>query len=137
MFISFFLNFNFLDPWRGKRAKNGPEWQKIVWCAPYLRNHTSSLSFMVQVYKMIISPCVFFNVKILIFQVFKRLKGKKMVQNDKHFCLSHLTFQKLLWYDLHLWYTCMYRRKKPPGVFSFFFKILIFKIFKGMGVVRL
>ena len=35
------------------------------------------LSFMVQMFKMIISPGVFFSVKILIFQFIKRLKGQK------------------------------------------------------------
>ena len=33
---------------------------------------------MVQICKMIISPCVFFNVKILIIQAVKGLKGQKM-----------------------------------------------------------
>ena len=35
------------------------------------------LSFMVQMCKMIISPGVFFNVNILIFQFVKELKGQK------------------------------------------------------------
>ena len=35
-------------------------------------------SFMVQICKMIISPSVFFNVKILIFQIVKGLNGQKM-----------------------------------------------------------
>ena len=42
----------------------------------------------------------FFNVKILIFQVFKGLKAqKKMAQNDKKFCLLHLIFQEpyIIW----------------------------------------
>ena len=42
---------------------------------------------------MIMSPGVFFNVKILIFQVVKGLKGQKMAQNVENFCLSHLIFQ--------------------------------------------
>ena len=52
------------------------------------------LSFMVQMCKMIISPGVFFNFKILIFQVVKGLKGQKMAQNVKNFCLLHLMFQE-------------------------------------------
>ena len=39
------------------------------------------LSFVVQMCKIIISPGAFFNVKILIFQVVKGLKGQKMSQN--------------------------------------------------------
>ena len=45
---------------------------------------------MVQICKMIISPGIFFNVKILIFQVVKRLKGQKLAQNVEDFCLSHI-----------------------------------------------
>ena len=45
---------------------------------------------MVQICKMITSPGIFFNVKILIFQVVKRLKGQKLAQNVEDFCLSHI-----------------------------------------------
>ena len=51
-------------------------------------------SFMVEMCKMIISPGVFFNFKILIFQVVKGLKGHKMAQSEKKFCLSHLVLQE-------------------------------------------
>ena len=56
------------------------------------------LSFMLHMCKMI-SPVVFFNFKILIFQVIRGLKGQKMVQNDKNLCLSHLIFQEpyIIW----------------------------------------
>ena len=59
------------------------------------------LLFMVQMWKMIISPSVFFNFKILIFQVFRGLKGQKMAQNDKIFCLLHLIFQwpYVIWFS--------------------------------------
>ena len=53
------------------------------------------LSFMVQMCQMMIFPGVFFNFKILIFRVVRELKGQKMAQNDKNFCLSHLIFQEL------------------------------------------
>ena len=36
----------------------------------------------------------FFNFKILIFQVVRELKGKKMAQNDQRFCLSHSVSQE-------------------------------------------
>ena len=63
------------------------------------------LSFMVEMGKMIISP----GVKILIFQVFQGLNGQIIGQNDKYFCLLHLIFQEpyIIWYDLHVWYTCI------------------------------
>ena len=32
--------------------------------------------------------------KILIFRVDRGVKGQKMAQNDKKFCLSHLIFQE-------------------------------------------
>ena len=49
---------------------------------------------LVQMYKPMISPGVFFNVKIFIFHVVKELKGQKMAQNDKNFSLSHLIYQE-------------------------------------------
>ena len=80
-----------------------------------------------QICKIIISLGVFFNFKVLIFQVVRGLKGPKMTQNDKSFCLSHLIYLEpyiIIWsssYDLHLWYTCMSKRIISPGIFFFFF----------------
>ena len=81
------------------------------------------LSFVVQMCKMITSPGVFFNFKILVFQVVKGLKGQKMAQNIENFCLLRLTFQEpyIIWSSL--WYTCMYKRIQSPGIFFNFFKI--------------
>ena len=52
-----------------------------------------------------ISRC-FFNVKILIFQVVKELKGQKMAQNVENFCRT-LHFMNNIAYDFYLWYTCV------------------------------
>ena len=98
------------------------------------------LSFMVQMCKMMVSPGIFFNFKILIFQVVRELKGKKwpnmtkisicrtlcfrnhqigraggegavlkgqkMTQNDKKFCLPHSVSQEpyiiWLWFLVHM-----------------------------------
>ena len=60
------------------------------------------LSFRVHICKMIISSGVFFNFKILIFRVVRGLKGQKMAQNDKKFCLSHSVSQEL--YITGLWF---------------------------------
>ena len=74
----------------------------------------------------------FFNFKILIFQLVKRLKGQKMAQNDKNSCLLHLIFQEPCIIYLHLWYTCIYKRIIYPGIFFIFF-LLIFGIIRGRG----
>ena len=63
------------------------------------------LSFVVHMYKMIISPGVFFIFfKILIFWVVRRVKGKiwpKMKKTvHQALCLRNHTS-----HDLHLWYT--------------------------------
>ena len=57
-------------------------------CSISLEPYIIWLSFMVQMCKMIISPGVFFNVKILVFQVVKGLKGQKMSLNDENFSLA-------------------------------------------------
>ena len=66
------------------------------------------LSFMVPMCKIIISPGVFFNFEILVFRVVRGLKGQKMAQNDKKFCLSYSVSQELyiiwLWF---FWYACV------------------------------
>ena len=54
------------------------------------------LSFMVHMCKMIISPGnIFIFFKILIFLVVREVKGQKMAQNDKFFCLYHSVSQEL------------------------------------------
>ena len=57
---------------------------------------------MVQMCKMIVSPGVFFHVKILIFQGVKGLKGQKMAENVEDFYMLYLIFQNHISYDLHL-----------------------------------
>ena len=76
-------------------------------------------SFMVQMYKMIISPGVFFNFKILTFWFVWGLKGQKWPKMTKNFCLSHLIFQES--HTIHLWYIYLYKNIISPGIFSFFF----------------
>ena len=97
-FFSFFQNFDFPGCWKGKKGKKiSPKWQKILFVTlvsqePYIM----WLSFMVHMCKMLISWDVFF-----IFEKFfwvarrwggGRVKGQKMVQNDKKFCLCHSYF---------------------------------------------
>ena len=71
-----FSKFCFLGCWRGKRAKNGPKWQKkYVSLTRYLRNCTP--------------------------------------------------------YDCNFWYSCV-KWWYLQWFFSFFFKILIFQVFRGV-----
>ena len=96
VFFSFFENFDFLCPKGKKRSRMTKNClMRSISQEPYI----IWLSFMVQMYKMIVSPVVFFNLNVLIFQVAKELKGQKMVQNDKNFCLSHFIFQEssIIW----------------------------------------
>ena len=91
------------------------------------------LSFMVQMCKAIISPSVFFNFKILIFQVVRGIKGQKMTQNNKKFCPSRSIFQEpyLIWFSfvVHMCKTIM-----SLGAFFHFFNILIFQVVQGWGM---
>ena len=87
---------------------------------------------MVHWCKMIISLGVFFQFfKILIFQVVRGVKGQKMVQNDKKFCLSRFISQEpyIIWqsFMVHLCKMIIY-----PGVFFHFFQILIFWAVSGV-----
>ena len=66
-----------------------------------------------------ISPDVSHFFKILIFQVFRGVKGLKMVQNDKKICLSHSISQK----PYIIWLSFMVHMCKmiSPGFFGFFY----------------
>ena len=66
---------------------------KKICCSRYLRNQRSSDDlhlWYTYMYKRIISPRIFFIFfKILVFGIIRGvLKGQKMTQNDKKFCLS-------------------------------------------------
>ena len=82
------------------------------------------LSIMVHMYK-IISLGVFF-----IFQVVSRLKGQKMVQNDKKFCSSRFISQE----PYIIWFSFMVHLFKiiSPGFFFQFFKVLIFLVVRSV-----
>ena len=116
-----------------KGVKNGPECQKIVCRAPYLRNSTSYDCHLWCKCEMIISPGVFFNFSILILQVVRGLKGQKMAQNDKNFCLLHFMFQKPYMIFIYGTHVCI-KGKYHQAFFFFFFKILVFRIIIGGGL---
>ena len=86
MFFSFFQNLNFLGP--GQRAKSGPEWQKNLSVSLYLRNRTSyNCDFWYTCVKWYLQQILSFF-KILIFGVFRGIKGKKWpkMTNFSLFC---------------------------------------------------
>ena len=89
------------------------------------------LSFMVDICKMVISPGVFFYFfKILIFRLHRGVKGQKMVQNDKKFCLLRSISQE----PYIIWLSFMVQMCKmiiSPGAF-FSFKILIFWVVRRL-----
>ena len=67
--------------------------------------------------------------KILIFWVYRWVKGQKMVQNDKKLCLLHSISQ-----EPYIWFSFMVQMCKmiiSSGVF-FTVKILIFQAVKGL-----
>ena len=117
---------------RVKRAKNGPKWQKILCCIPYLRKHTSyDCDFWYTCVKwwhfqMLFS--FFLNFDFLIVRGVKCKKWPKMRKNS--ICLTPY-LRNCTSYDCGSWYTCIkwwYLQQ-----FFHFFKILIFWVFRGEG----
>ena len=60
-------------------------------------------------------------------------KSKKWPKMSKISVCHILHFRNHILYDLHLWYTCMYKRIISPSSFFVLFKILIFVIIRGRG----
>ena len=89
-------------------------------------------SFMVHMCKMKIFRGKFFHFfKIFIFWVVERVKGQKKAQNGKKFCPSHSIYQELniIW----LWFLV----NMCKLMISHFFKILIFRAFRGVKVQKM
>ena len=111
MIISSGVLFIFPKFWfsRSIGGQKGKKWSRMtknyVCCTPYLRNHTSYDCHLwckcVKLYLQVF----FFYFKILIFWVVMGLKGQKMAQNDKKFCLT-LYLRNCTSYDCDFWYTC-------------------------------
>ena len=78
-FFSFFKILIFHVVRGSKKAKNGPKMRKNSFCCPpYLRNHTSWFSFLVNVCKMMTSPDAFFIFsKFWTSQVVREVEGQK------------------------------------------------------------
>ena len=125
----------------GKRAKNSPKWKIKLHLSCILSQEQCSIWswFLVHLCKLIISPGVFpFHFfKVFIFWVFRVLKGQKMVQNDKKFCLSLSISQEpcIIWLSFIV-HIC--KMIICSGIFFFhFFKILIFQVVRGVNVQKM
>ena len=133
------LKFWFFRLSRGWKGKKWPEMLKISVCHTlYFSNHRSydlHLWYTCN-YQKIIPPGIFFIVfKIWIFRtIWGRglVKGQKMVQYNKKFCLLYLVAQEpyIIWlsFMLHL---C--KMKMSPGNFSIFWKFLLFGLLREGG----
>ena len=81
------------------------------------------LSFMMHMCKMIISPGVFFFYLLQFW--FSRSSGgwkcKTWPKITKNFVCCTLYFRNHISYDLHLWYTYIYKRIISPVIFFHFF----------------
>ena len=91
---------------------------------PCLRSHNIIwLSFMVQVCKMIISPGIFSMLQFWFSRLSRGWKGKKWPKMSKISVRRTLYFRNHISYDLHLWYTYMYKRVISPGILFIFFMV--------------
>ena len=104
--------------------------KNYVCCAPYLRN-------CILYDCHLCCKCVkwYFQVFFSMLKFwFSRLsagwKGNKWPKMLKISVCRTLYFRNRISYDLHLWYTCMYKRITSLGIFFIFFKILIFRIIR-------
>ena len=121
LFFHFFKILIFWVVMGGKRAKTRLKWQNnLLYHSPYLSNRTSYDHHLwyTSVKGWYLQAFFHFS-KILIFQVVSGVKGQKMAQNDKKFCLSHFILQEpyIIWlsFMVHL---C--KMMISPGLLSFF-----------------
>ena len=144
-----FLIFSFFELLGGgKRAKNGPRWQKIcllqlISQETYDRHLWHTIiwsSFMGHLCKMMISPGVFFIFsKFWFFGLLKGgwgvgrgVKGQKMVQNDKKFCLMCSISQES-YIISYLFMVLMCKMIISLGVFFIFSKFWFSELLGGKG----
>ena len=106
-------------------------WQKIMFVALYISGsiHHIIVIFGTHVQNDNISRCLFHFFWILIFRVFRELKGKKWPQMKKILSLS-LHISGTVHHMIVFWHTCL---KWYLHLFSTFFKIVIFWAFWGKG----
>ena len=123
VFSILFLKILFFWVHRGVKGQKTVQNDKKL-CQSHSISHESyiiQLSFVVQVCKLVISWGVFFNVKILIFPGCLGAERAKNGPKCQKF-LSVTPYISGTIYDLHLWYTCMYKRIISPEIFFIFFQ---------------
>ena len=132
-FFLLFQNFDFSGCWGAKGTKNGPKWPKILSVALHI---SGTIHHMTVIYGTYLSNdytfrCFFHFSKILIFWVHRGVKGQKMVQNDKKFCLLPSISQEsyIIWLSFIV-HIC--KMIISSGVFFHFSKILIFWVHRGV-----
>ena len=131
---SFFLFFKILIFWvvRGVKGQKMAQNEKklCLSCSISQEPYIIWFLFMVHLCKMIISPGVFFFFSKFWFSgLLKGVKGQKIVQNVKKFCLLRSISQGpyIIWSSFVV---CKCRMMMSPGGFFMFFKILIFQNFR-------
>ena len=126
LFFPFFQNFDFPGCFGVKKIVENDK-KICILCSMSQEPYIIWSSFVVHKCKMIISPqCFFFFFhffKNVNFWVVRRVKCKKMAQNDKKFCFPCLVLQEpyIIWSSFML---RMCKRIISPGVFLHFFQIL-------------
>ena len=134
-FFSFFWNFHFLGKFLffGKRAKNGPKWQKILSVTLYISGtiHPMIVIYGVHVSNDNISRLFSIFLKFWFFGLLGSKRAKKWSKIIKKICCT-LYFRNHTSYDLYLWYTCMYKRIISQAFFSFFSKFWFLGLLEGV-----
>ena len=92
-------------------------------------------SFVIHKCKMIISGGFFYFLFILIFQVFSGVKGQKIVQKDKTFCLLHSRSQEpyIIWLSFVV-HTC--KMIISAGFFFIISKFWFFRLLGGSTCIK-
>ena len=127
--FSIFQNFDFLCCWWGKSAKNGPKWQKILSVVLHISGTIYHIIVIdaTLVWNDYNSKLFFCFIKILVsWVVVGGVKGQKIVQNDKKFCLPCSMSQEsgIIWLSFSV-------HKCKTMISPQFFKLWFFRLLVG------
>ena len=127
--FSIFQNFDFLCCWWGKSAKNGPKWQKILSVVLHISGTIYHIIVIdaTLVWNDYNSKLFFCFIKILVsWVVVGGVKGQKIVQNDKKFCLPCSMSQEsgIVWLSFSV-------HKCKTMISPQFFKLWFFRLLVG------
>ena len=133
LFLIFF-KFSCFRLLGGKRAKDGPRWQKNSGCTSYLRNHISYDCHLWYTWvKWYLQDVFFFFSKFWfpeLLEVERRAWRAKMVQNEKKFCLScSISLESyIIWFSFIV---LMCKMIIPRGDFFIFSKFRFSRLLLG------